>query len=203
MWHPNSILDPLGKRSECISIKFPFINSLKILECATNQVVLLLATLQYLMLTNCATKEILVKSARVQKVLPISTYCGGCARLSRFFRSSIVVGLVLLRTKRTLAMPSYSSYYSRASSSTWRATAKGNSASGTGGCRCHCVHQIRRGPPGAAQWFQIAKTHQKLDWKIREIDWLYLCLQQFDEFWICSTWYGLKRKSCESAETCF
>ena len=57
---------------------------------------------------NSEMKGIMVKSANVQKVLPISTYCGGCARLSRFFRSSIVVGLVLLRTKRTLAMPSYS-----------------------------------------------------------------------------------------------
>ena len=35
-------------------------------------------------------------------------------------------------------------------------------------------------------WGQMAKTHQKLDWKIREIDGSYLCLQRFDKFWICS-----------------
>ena len=40
-----SILDPLGKRSQYISIKFPFINSLKIWKCATNQDSLLLAPL--------------------------------------------------------------------------------------------------------------------------------------------------------------
>jgi hypothetical protein len=30
---------------------------------------------------------------------------------------------------------------------------------------------------------QIAKTRQKVNQKIREIDWSYLCLKQFDRFW--------------------
>ena len=34
----------------------------------------------------------------------------------------------------------------------------------------------------ATQLGQMTKTRQKLDWKTREIDWLYLCLQQFDRF---------------------
>ena len=34
----------------------------------------------------------------------------------------------------------------------------------------------------AAQLVQMAKFSQKLDSKIREIDRLYLCLQQFDKF---------------------
>ena len=41
----------------------------------------------------------------------------------------------------------------------------------------------------------------QITWKIREIDWLYLCLQRFDEFWIWSARYDRKRKLCESAET--
>ena len=37
--------------------------------------------------------------------------------------------------------------------------------------------------------------------KIREINWSYLCLQQFDKFWIWSACNDRKRKLCESIET--
>ena len=37
--------------------------------------------------------------------------------------------------------------------------------------------------------------------KNREIDWSYLWLQQFDEFWICSARNDQKRKLCEFSET--
>ena len=37
--------------------------------------------------------------------------------------------------------------------------------------------------------------------KNREIDWSYLWLQQFDEFWICSARNDRKRKLCEFSET--
>ena len=49
-----SILDPFGQRSQYISIKFPFINSLKILGCATNRDMLLLTFLLY----ECSLAEI-------------------------------------------------------------------------------------------------------------------------------------------------
>ena len=45
----------------------------------------------------------------------------------------------------------------------------------------------------AHNWDKLQKTRQKLDSKIREIDWSYLCLQQFDEFWIQSEY--IQRKS--------
>ena len=35
---------------------------------------------------------------------------------------------------------------------------------------------------GSTQRFQITKTRQKLDYKTREIDWSYLCLQHLDKF---------------------
>ena len=47
---------------------------------------------------------------------------------------------------------------------------------------------------------QMAKTRQKLDSKIREIDWSYLCLEQFDKFWICSARHDRKRKLFELVE---
>ena len=34
-----------------------------------------------------------------------------------------------------------------------------------------------------AQLGQTSKTRQKLDWKFREIDGSYLCLQQLEKFW--------------------
>ena len=49
---------------------------------------------------------------------------------------------------------------------------------------------------------QMAKTRQKLDPKIREIDWSYLRLEQFDKFWICITRRDRKRKRFELVEFC-
>ena len=46
----------------------------------------------------------------------------------------------------------------------------------------------------APQLDQMAKTHQKLDPNIREIDWSHLCLEQFDKFWICSVRHDRKWK---------
>ena len=130
---------------------------------------------------NSEMKGIVVKSASVQKVLPISTYCGGCARLSRFFRSSIVVGLVLLRTKRTLAMPSYSSYYTSQqqylTSDCKRELGLWNGRLPLPLCSPNQTRATGRCTVGPNR-----KTRQKLDWKIRENDWLYLCLLRFDEF---------------------
>jgi hypothetical protein len=37
-------------------------------------------------------------------------------------------------------------------------------------------------PPPAAQLGQIEKPAKKSDEKIREIDWPYLCLEEFDKF---------------------
>jgi len=44
------------------------------------------------------------------------------------------------------------------------------------------------------------KTRQKF---VKLIDPTYLCLQQFDKFWIWSAYNDRKRKLCESLETCF
>ena len=52
------------------------------------------------------------------------------------------------------------------------------------------------------QLCQTSKTRQKLDWKIREIDGSYLCLQRFDKFWIWCARNDWKRKLFEYAETC-
>ena len=56
---------------------------------------------------------------------------------------------------------------------------------------------------GVSQLGQMAKTLQKLDWKIREIDGPYFSLQQFYKFWICgaqNVW--IVRTSIEFAESC-
>ena len=53
-----------------------------------------------------------------------------------------------------------------------------------------------------AQLCQTSKTRQKLDWKIREIDGSYLCMQWFDKFWIWSARNDRKWKLFEDAETC-
>ena len=55
---------------------------------------------------------------------------------------------------------------------------------------------------GGRQLGQIAKFRQKLNSKIWEIDWSYLCLQQFDKFWIWIACNDRKRKLSEFAETC-
>ena len=54
----------------------------------------------------------------------------------------------------------------------------------------------------SAQRFQMTKTRQKLNLKIREIDGSFLCLQQFDKFWIWSARNKRKRKLFEYKETC-
>ena len=54
----------------------------------------------------------------------------------------------------------------------------------------------------AEQLDQMAKTRQILDPKIREIDWSYLCLEQFDKFWVCSAGHDRKRKLFEHEEFC-
>ena len=51
------------------------------------------------------------------------------------------------------------------------------------------------------QLCQTLKTRQKLDWKIREIDGSYLCLQGFDKFWMWSARNDRKQKLFEYAET--
>ena len=49
---------------------------------------------------------------------------------------------------------------------------------------------------------QIAKNSPEItDWKIREIDWCYLCLKQFEIFWIWSAINHRKRKGWTSSET--
>ena len=69
--------------------------------------------------------------------------------------------------------------------------------------------QLCLGSSNAKQLGQISETRQKLDWKIREIDGSYLCLQQFDMFlnmkgkiwpeteavWICWNFHGRIRET--------
>ena len=62
--------------------------------------------------------------------------------------------------------------------------------------------QLCLGSSNAKQLGQISETRQKLDWKIREIDGSYLCLQQFDMFWIWRARYDRKRKLSEYAGIC-
>ena len=49
---------------------------------------------------------------------------------------------------------------------------------------------------------QSWKPAENSDWKIREIEWLYCCQQQFDKFLIWGTFNHKKRKLCKSAENC-
>ena len=52
-----------------------------------------------------------------------------------------------------------------------------------------------------AQLCQTSKTRQKYDWKVREIDGSYLCLQQFDKCSIWSIRNDRKRKLFEYSQT--
>ena len=49
---------------------------------------------------------------------------------------------------------------------------------------------------------QTSKTRKTLDFKNREINGAFLCLQRFDKFWICSARNDRKRKLYEFSETC-
>ena len=51
-------------------------------------------------------------------------------------------------------------------------------------------------------WAKCQKNHHEIDSKIREIDWSYLSLQQFDKFWIWIVCNDPKRKLSESSEIC-
>ena len=64
-------LNSFGQRSQYISIKFPLINSLKILKCATNRDSPLLATLQYF----TAQSEILSTSNRPKASPNLKSCC--------------------------------------------------------------------------------------------------------------------------------
>ena len=50
--------------------------------------------------------------------------------------------------------------------------------------------------------YKLQKPAKNYVWKIREIDGSYLCLQQFDKFWIWCAWNDWKRKLSYYSETC-
>ena len=90
-----SILDHFVQRSQYISIKTPFINSLKVLECATNQDSLLLETLRYLIsvktiLIVCRRRIISLKKKMNENYLHNFLYMYTTTTFVIFFTESIL-----------------------------------------------------------------------------------------------------------------
>ena len=70
------------------------------------------------------------------------------------------------------------------------------------GCSAHDPQRAHTLEVAIHSWAKFQKPAKNEIFKNREIDWLYLCLQRFNKFWISSPGNDRKRKLYESAETC-